>query len=75
MITIKVTLYPPLREQKVFKTDIDIAVPATVRSLLQLIDIKEKEIESIYINGKEGTFSQPLIQGDSVLFLPPIGGG
>lgn len=75
MITITVTLYPPLRDNKVSKTEVDLAPPASVSSLLQAIDIKEKDVESIYINGKEGTFSQALGEGDSVLFLPPIGGG
>ncbi len=75
MITITVTLYPPLRENRFSKTSVDIDPPATVRSLLQHLEIKATDIESVYVDGREGTFTQMLKDGDRVVFLPLIGGG
>jgi hypothetical protein len=43
--------------------------------LLQHLDIKKTDVESVYIDGREGTFKQVLKGGERVVFLPLIGGG
>lgn len=75
MIKVTVTLYPPLRENRFSKAAVDIDPPATVGSLLQHLDIKATDIESVYVDGKEGTLTQTLKDGERVVFLPLIGGG
>lgn len=75
LIKVTVTLYPPLRENRFSKAAVDIAAPATIGSLLQHLDIKKTDVESVYIDGKEGTFNQALKGGEKVVFLPLIGGG
>ncbi len=75
MIEVTVTLYPPLRNNRFSKAAVSIETPATVQSLLNHLDIKDKDVESIYINGREGTFSHPLADGDKISFFPLIGGG
>ncbi len=75
MIEVSVTLYPPLRNNRFSKAAVAVETPATVSSLLTHLKIEEKEVESIYINGREGNFDQPLHDGDKVSFLPQIGGG
>ena len=75
MIEVEVTLYPPLRNTRFSKAAVAVEAPATVLSLLAHLKVKAEEVESIYVNGREGTFSQPLHDGDRVSFLPTIGGG
>lgn len=75
MIEVRVSLYPPLRKNRFSTAAVAVEEPATVSSLLMQLHIEEKAIESIYVNGREGSFSQPLRDGDKVSFLPQIGGG
>jgi hypothetical protein len=75
LIKVTVTLYPPLRENRFSKAAVDIVAPATIGSLLQHLDIKKTDVESVYIDGREGTFKQVLKGGERVVFLPLIGGG
>jgi len=75
MISVTVTLYPPLREGRFSKAAVDIDEPATITSLLDHLGINTRMVESIYINSKEGGFDNRLHDGDRVAFLPSIGGG
>ena len=72
---VDVTLFPPLRENRFSTRTIDLTEPATVQSLLSTLTIETKEIESVYVNGKEAAFDQRLAAGDRITFLPMIGGG
>ncbi len=47
----------------------------TVVELLQHLGIRKQEVESVYINSREGTFAQELRTGDRISLLPVIGGG
>ena len=75
MITVTVTLYPPLRDQLFAKADVEVASPASVATLLDHLDIKAEKVESIYVNSRETGFNHPLSDGDRVSLLPMIGGG
>jgi len=75
MIEITVQLFPPLRNTRFDRSTLSLAAPATVASLLQHLDIREQEVETVYVNGRGATFGQSLATGDRVTFLPTIGGG
>lgn len=75
MITVTVKLFPPLRENRFSQASVEIESPATVKALLARLDIQVEQIESIYINGREAGFGNSLHNGDSISFLPFIGGG
>ena len=79
MITIKidveVKLYPPLRKNSFTKGTITLVSPATVDTLLQYLTVKKHEVGSVYVNGKDTTFNQPLVSGSRISILPLIGGG
>ena len=72
---IDVTLFPPLRENRFSQSTVTLAEPATVQSLLDKLAIDGKEVDSVYVNGREATFKQQLRSGDRVTFLASIGGG
>ena len=75
MIEIEVHLFPPLRKNRFDRAAVTLAAEATVQSLLAQLEIREGEVESVYVNGRGATFSQPLSPGDRVTLLPTIGGG
>jgi molybdopterin converting factor small subunit len=75
VIEIEVHLFPPLRENRFDRAAVTLAAGATVQSLLAHLDIREREVESVYVNGRGATFAQPLSSGDRVTLLPTIGGG
>ena len=72
---VEVTLFPPLRDNRFSKATVNLNPPATIQTLLKSLGIKEKEVESIYINSREASFDQTLSAGDHISFLPLIGGG
>ncbi len=72
---IEVTLYPPLRENRFSKAIVTLTGPATVDSLLQYLSIKQHEVEGLYVNGRVGTFTQPIVSGDRITLLSMMGGG
>ena len=75
MISVTVKLFPPLRDNRFSEARIELDEPATVASLMSRIDIKEENVEGVYVNSRETGFDHSLYDGDNVSFLPFIGGG
>jgi len=75
MVTVVVTLFPPLREDRFSKKAVAITEPASLRSLLKHLDIAPDKVEAIYVNGMESGFERSLNDGDRVTFMPFLGGG
>ena len=75
MMDVDVTLYPPLQNNRFSKGTVSLADPATIDTLLEHLVIKQYEIGSVYINGKNSTFNHTIESGDRVVLLPLIGGG
>ena len=75
IMEIEVKLYAPLHQEKNSRVSVSLDEPATIDTLLLYLEIDQNQVESIYVNGKEGTFSQSLLSGDRVTLLPLIGGG
>lgn len=75
MISVTVTLFPPLRDNRFSQATIEIDEPATITSLLEHLHIELRNVESIYVNSRETGFDHSLCEGDRVSFLPSIGGG
>ncbi len=72
---IEVKLYAPLRQKNFSRLPVSLDEPATIDTLLRHLAIKQHQIGSVYVNGKESTFSRPLSSGDKITLLPLIGGG
>jgi molybdopterin converting factor small subunit len=72
---IEVKLYAPLRHKNLSRVLVSLDRPATIETLLNYLAIEQYQVESVYINGRDSTFSQSLVSGDRVTLLPLIGGG
>jgi molybdopterin converting factor small subunit len=48
---------------------------ATLKKLIQKLDIPEEIVKLKFVNGRTRNFDYPLKTGDEVGFFPPIGGG
>ncbi len=72
---IEVKLYAPLHQKRNSRVSVSLDEPATIDTLLQHLGIDHNQVESVYVNGKDSTFSQSLLSGDRVTLLPLIGGG
>ena len=47
---------------------------ATVKNLAEQVDIPEKEIHTVFVNGKRSALDNRLSDGDRVAFVPAVGG-
>jgi len=72
---IEVKLYAPLNQKRSSRVSVSLDEPATIDTLLLYLKIDQNQVESVYVNGKDSTFSQALLSGDRVTLLPLIGGG
>ncbi len=72
---IEVKLYAPLPQKNLSRAVVNLDEPATVVTLLRYLEIEQHQVESVYVNGRDSTFSQSLFSGDRVTLLPLIGGG
>jgi molybdopterin converting factor small subunit len=75
VIEVEVSLFAPLREGRFSRAMLSLEPGTTVVELLQHLGIRKQEVESVYINSREGTFAQELRTGDRISLLPVIGGG
>ncbi len=72
---IEVHLFANLSFNRFLKAPVHLDNPATVTTLLEVLGIHLSEIGAVFINGRDGTFEQALVDGDRVTLLPCIGGG
>ena len=72
---IEVKLYAPLQQKNRSRLLVSLDQPATIDTLLRYLEIEQHQVESVYVNGRDSTFSQSLFSGDRVTLLPLIGGG
>lgn len=55
--------------------EMDVPGSTTVISLLEMLNIPEKQVFTILVNGIHAKKEQILESGDRVAFFPPVGGG
>jgi molybdopterin converting factor small subunit len=48
---------------------------ATLKRLIENLDIPEEFVKLKFVNGRTRNFDYPLKTGDEVGFFPPVGGG
>ncbi len=60
-----------------FGRDGEMAVPAgeTPETLRQRLNIPREEVNLVFVNGDNAPWDQTLADGDSVSFVPLVGGG
>ena len=80
MITVRVRLFATLRQfqpglglGEAFS--VELPDKATVADLIQQLDLPDKEIKIIFVNGIFRDRAHPLADGDELGIFPPVGGG
>ncbi len=54
---------------------LEIAEPATVKTVLENLEIPSDMPKVIMLNDRQGTLDDPVAHGDRVTVFPPVGGG
>lgn len=47
----------------------------TPKDVIAILGIEEPEIAILLVNGHDGHFDKPLLEGDLIALFPPVGGG
>jgi len=72
-ITIK--LFATLRKGRFEERIMDLPEGVKIGQVIRQIALPEKEVNLIFINGRNADFNAPLYEGDTVSIFPPVGGG
>ena len=72
---ITVKLFAHFRNNRFNKEVRTIAPDTTVGAIVAELAIAEDEVGVVLINGRHGSLSQPLTQGDNLSLFPLVGGG
>jgi len=72
-ITIK--LFATLRKGRFEEKIMDLPEGVRIEKVIRQIAIPEKEVNLIFINGRNADFNTPLSEGDTISIFPPVGGG
>ncbi len=72
-ITIK--LFATLRKGRFEERIMDLPEGVKIGQVIRQIALPEKEVNLIFINGRNADFNTLLSEGDTVSFFPPVGGG
>jgi molybdopterin synthase sulfur carrier subunit len=74
-MTIAVRLFATLREGRGKELALEVPASATPRVILGRLEIAEKDVAILLVNGRDGDPGAPLEDGDRVSLFPPVGGG
>jgi sulfur carrier protein ThiS len=74
-LCVRVSLYSALRIDRFSETEVELLEGATVKDLLEKLDLSLQDIGVVMVNARSGTFQQRLQPGDRITLIPPIGGG
>ena len=47
----------------------------TPEDVIAILEIEKSEIAIFLVNGRDGQFDKPLLEGDLIALFPPVGGG
>jgi molybdopterin converting factor small subunit len=47
----------------------------TPEDVITILGIEESEVAILLVNGRDGQFGKPLLEGDLIALFPPVGGG
>ncbi len=74
-MTVTVRLFATLRNGRGKELKLDFEERATVRDIIEKLDIPKEEVAILLINGRTGTMDRALTSTDIVSLFPPVGGG
>ena len=47
----------------------------TPEDVIAILGIEKSEVAILLVNGRDGQFDKPLLEGDLIALFPPVGGG
>ncbi|SHE46274.1 MoaD/ThiS family protein [Alkalibacter saccharofermentans] len=71
----KVKLFATLREGRGKILDMDESEGTVIKEVAQKLDIPEKDIAILLLNGRDAKLSDLISEGDTISIFPPVGGG
>jgi molybdopterin converting factor small subunit len=71
----KVRLFATLRKDRGREMMVELGEEWTARAVINQLEIDEKDVAILMINGRDGLLDTKLIEGDIVSIFPPVGGG
>jgi molybdopterin converting factor small subunit len=71
----KVRLFATLRKDRGRELMVTLYDDLTARAIIDELDIEEKDVAILMINGRDGLLDTTLKPGDVVSIFPPVGGG
>lgn len=74
-MTVEVRLFATLREGRGKVLQAEYEEPVCPRDVIRNLEIQEKDVAILLINGRDGLMDTPLKEGDKVSIFPPVGGG
>lgn len=72
---INVKLFATLRTGREKQMLMEFNESATPKLVLRKLQIPEKEVAILFVNGMDAKFTHELKDGDTVSIFPPVGGG
>lgn len=72
---ITVRLFLAFRTGRFNTRELDYPEGSTVRQVADALELRESDIGTAIVNGREAELDQPLAAGDTVLLFPLVGGG
>lgn len=75
MINIEVRLFATFREGREKKYFLELPKGTTMLKILEMLNIEEKEVSIMLLNGIDGESNRELSNGDVLSLFPPVGGG
>ncbi len=74
-MSIKVRLFATLRHGRGKELIVDLETNPTPKKVIDGLDIPVEDVAILLVNGRDGTLTQLLMDGDTVSIFPPVGGG
>jgi len=70
-----IKLFATLREGRFEEKIMDFPESVNIEQVIRQIDLPEKVVSLIFVNGRHADFNSPVYEGDTVSIFPPVGGG
>jgi len=74
-VKITVKLFATFRDGRDKIQVFDLDEGKTTEDIINLLRIEKSEVAIFLVNGLDGQFDKPLVEGDLIALFPPVGGG
>jgi len=74
-VKITVKLFATFRDGREKIQVFELEQGRTAEDVIAILGIEKSEIAIFLVNGRDGQFDKPLLEGDLIALFPPVGGG